>query len=109
MRSILEQAFRLLTSQQKRKGAVIVMLLVVCSLLDFFSLAFFLPVILVLLQPELIQKNLVLHEMYVGFDFLSRTQFAITLTIGVFIFILIKTLINRWVTLKKATFAYAVG
>jgi ABC-type multidrug transport system fused ATPase/permease subunit len=109
MKRILYQAFGLLSTKHKRNGASIIILLVLGSLLDFFSLAFFLPVILVLIQPQLIEKNLLLHEFYQGFDFLSTSQFNITLITGVFIFLVAKTLINQWITFRKASFAYAVA
>src|SRR4051812_15830825 len=109
MKTILIQAFNLLSAQHKRNGAGIIILLVIYSLLDFFSLSFFLPAILVLVQPAMVQKNLILHEIYEGFDFLNTVQFGIALTIGVFIFILAKTLINQRITFKKASFAYGVA
>jgi ABC-type multidrug transport system fused ATPase/permease subunit len=109
MKTILSQAFGLLTAQQKNRGMGMVILLVFYSLLDFFSLAFFLPAILVVVQPELIQKNFILHEIYNGFDFLNATQFAVTVIVLLFVLIVAKTWINQWITFKKASFAYNIG
>jgi ABC-type multidrug transport system fused ATPase/permease subunit len=109
MTTILLQALGLLSAQQRKNGMGMIILLVFYSLLDFVSVAFFLPAILVVVQPDLIQKNLILHEIYEGFDFLNTTQFAITVITGLFVFILAKTWINQWITFRKASFAYGIG
>ncbi len=109
MKTILKDAFNLLSAQQRRKGVSMIALLVLHSLLDFFSLAFFLPAILVVVQPDLIQKNIVLHGLYESLDFLNVAQFGIALVVGVFIFILAKTWINQWITFRKASFVYDIA
>ncbi len=109
MKDILEQIFSLLSSKQKRNGMGMVMLLVFYSFLDFFSIAFFLPAILVAVQPAVIQKNILLHKIYEGFDFLNAQQFAITLIAVLFILILAKMWINQWITFRKASFAYDIS
>jgi ABC-type multidrug transport system fused ATPase/permease subunit len=109
MQDILVKAISLLSPSQRKKGAVVVLLLVIQSILDFFSLAFFLPLIVILFQPGLIQRNLIFHEFYMGFDFLSVAHFGVALTIIIFLFIILKTWINQRITFRKASFAYGAG
>ncbi|HWA34159.1 MAG TPA: ABC transporter ATP-binding protein [Cyclobacteriaceae bacterium] len=109
MRTILAQALGLLSAQQRKNGMGMVMLLVLYSLLDFVSIASFLPVILVVIQPDLVQKNFILHELYGGFNFPNTAQFAIAIIICLFVLILAKTWTNQWITFRKASFAYGIG
>lgn len=106
---MLFQAYRLMSPPQRKKGLVIVLLLFINALLDFFSLAFFLPVIFLLINPEAVQANPVFRLTYDYFGFRDLPAFAIAVTIAVFAFIVLKTLINGWITKRKARYAYGVG
>lgn len=108
-RNILLQAYRLLNPSQRKQGLGIVLLLFVNSLLDFFSLAFFLPVIFLLINPGAVQVNLVFRQTYQFFGFQDLPSFAIAITVAVFVFIVLKTLINLWIARRKARYAYGVG
>lgn len=107
--TVLFQAYKLLNPLQRRRGVGIVLLLVVNSLLDFFSLAFFLPVIFLLINPGAVEANPVFRQAYQYFGFRDLPSFAVAITSVVFVFIVLKTLINGWITRRKAAYAYGIG
>jgi ABC-type multidrug transport system fused ATPase/permease subunit len=109
MKELLSKAFSLLSRQQKGDGAMVVGLLVLHSLLDFFGLAFFLPIIVILAAPDIARVNPTMLGIRVYFNFLSVTQFNVVLTCAVFLFILAKTWINHIIIRTKASYAYGVG
>jgi ATP-binding cassette, subfamily B, bacterial PglK len=107
--SFLHDAYRLVNSSQRKRGLGIILILVMNSVLDFFSLAFFLPVIFLLVNPGAVHDNFLFQRVYEFFGFSTVSSFAIAITISVFIFIAFKTLINAWITEQKARYAYQIG
>ncbi len=95
----------LLTPRQRKKGIVITFLLVVSSLLDFFSLASFVPLILLVINPSWTEGSTLVQTM--GFS--SPVSFSLSLTVLVLLFIAVKTRINQWIAFRKAAYAYGVG
>lgn len=95
--SFLKDAYRLIDPAQRKRGIGIVLLLVVSSVLDFFSIAFFLPLLFILIDPITIQTNFTFQAIYTHIGFQSLTVFAITFTVFVFVFIVFKTIINSWI------------
>src|SRR6478736_3167748 len=106
---MLQEILRLLSPSQRKKGRTMVALLCFSSVLDFFSLASFLPIILLVVNSEYAFQNKYLLQLYHLIDIADRSQFAIILTIGVIIFLIIKTQIVRWIIHLKANYAYNVA
>jgi ABC-type multidrug transport system fused ATPase/permease subunit len=88
---------------------LIVALLFINSILDFFSLAFFLPIIFLLIDPQRVQSNPWFQRVYDAFGFDSVNAVAIAFTSAVFLFIVLRTWMNGWIVKAKARYAYSVG
>ncbi len=108
-KKILYTVFQMLSSSQRKEGIKITLLLSISSVLDFFSLAFFLPIILLVLNPEYAFQNSYLLAIYRATGFTNHASFAITLTITVILFLFIKTQITRWIIHQKANYAYRIA
>lgn len=107
--NIFYKVFQLLSPEQRKKGIVIILFLVMSSLLDFFSLASFLPLILLVANPGLIQTSSLIQSAYQFFGFTNSTNLGVTLTVLVLFFIVLKTWINQRIAYRKAFYAYEVG
>lgn len=107
--SALYRGLKLIPRGRRKKGAAIIALLFINSILDFFSLAFFLPIIFLLIDPERVQSNPWFQRAYNSLGFESIKVFAIAFTMAVFLFIVLRTLINGWVIRMKAQYAYGVA
>ncbi|HEX5169218.1 MAG TPA: hypothetical protein VFW11_08585, partial [Cyclobacteriaceae bacterium] len=105
----LRNAYRLIHPLLRKKGIGIVLLLVASSVLDFFSLAFFLPLIFLLIDPTTLQTNAIFQRVYFFFGSPELTLFAAIFTFFVFVFIVLKVIVNSWIILKKAQYAYRIG
>lgn len=93
----------------RRKAIGIVALMILNAILDFFSLASFLPLIFLLVNPDFISSNPYISKLYGVFNFSSQSNFIITLTIGLLLLTLLKTLLNHWITKVKANFSFSIG
>ena len=79
------------------------------ALLDFFSLASFLPLVLLLINPEVISSNRLLNGSYVYFDFQTPSSFIIAMTVSVLAFTLVKNMVVLWIIRRKAGYTYTIG
>jgi ABC-type multidrug transport system fused ATPase/permease subunit len=107
--SVLYRVLRLIPSARRKKGALIIALLFINSILDFFSLAFFLPIIFLLIDPDRVEANPWFQRTYNFFGFDSLKASAIAFTAAVFLFIVLRTLMNGWIIRAKARYAYGVA
>jgi ABC-type bacteriocin/lantibiotic exporter with double-glycine peptidase domain len=108
-KGILFQAKAILLPSHKKKGVFIVMLLALSSLLDFISLASFLPIILLIINPEENAVSQWLINFFSLKENVSRSSLTLILTVAVLLFIVLKTQINVWITHKKAIHAYKIS
>lgn len=106
---ILIKALNILSPDQRRRSFLVTALLVVQSLLDFFSIASFLPLIFIIVNPSFIHSNGVLHDIYTYFNFTDTAAFVIMVTAAVLLFTLFKGLTGFWITRQKAEFIFQVG
>ena len=108
MRQLLITSYTLLSSYHKRKIIPLIVLLTLGSILDFFSLASFLPVVLLIIHPD---QTLTHSWAYYApkFSVSDPINLAVGLTVGALVFTIIKTQTQVWITHKKATYAYAVA
>lgn len=83
--------------------------MVLNAILEFFSLASFLPVIFLLVNPEIISSNPAMNAAYNFFGARSASIFVAELTGCVLAFVLVKSLISLWITRRKAGYAYETG
>lgn len=79
------------------------------ALLDFFSLASFLPLVFLLVNPNGFSSNSVLSGIYVYFNFQRPSSFIILITVFVLVFTVIKNMIGLWIIKRKAGYTYTLG
>lgn len=105
-KSALYHALVLIPKTYRLKGAAIICLLTFNAILDFFSLATFLPLIILTINPGQLTSNALLSNAYAFSGLSDPMYFAIALTMFALTFILLKTLITNWITFQKADYAY---
>jgi len=106
---ILHRANAILLPAHKRKGVSIILLLAISSLLDFISLASFLPIIFIIISPQQSKWSMWFNRFADLYENMNSSDLALIFTILVLVFILIKTQINVWITQKKAVHAYSIS
>jgi len=99
----------MLNPVEKRKGVWIIALMMLSALLDFFSLASFLPLFVLLVNPGFIFTNKYAAFLYNTFGFSSPTWFIGLLAITVLILTLLKNVIVLRITRSKATYTFTLG
>ncbi len=109
MRQLLLNSYTLLSDSHKKKIIPQILLLTLGSLLDFFSLASFLPVIWLIINPQQTLTYSWLRNIYniIGFD--DPVYIAVLFTAVALFFIVLKTQIQIWISFRKASYAYNVG
>ncbi|HEX6893199.1 MAG TPA: ABC transporter ATP-binding protein [Chryseolinea sp.] len=108
-RTILQPLLAMLNPVEKQKGLWVILLMVLSALLDFFSLASFLPLFVLLVNPGFISTNKYAALLYNTLGFPSPTWFIGFLALAVLIFTLLKNVIVLWITRSKAAYTFALG
>ena len=109
MKKYIFHGITLIPYSFRKRGIVVIVLLTIGSLLDLFSLASFLPVIILVVNPDKTITNKYFSDLYSLSGFEDPSYFAIMLTVIALAIIFIKTQINIWITHKKAAYAYNVA
>jgi ATP-binding cassette, subfamily B, bacterial PglK len=107
--SIFFRAYSILTQPQRKRGLTVVVSLVFQSLLDFFSIASFLPLIFLIVNPDFVHTNSILRDVYLNFGFSDTASFIIAIATLILAFTLLKGLSGFWITRMKADFIFQVG
>jgi ATP-binding cassette, subfamily B, bacterial PglK len=108
-RQFFYKCLELLNKPARKRGLLMILLLLLHSVVEFFSIAAFLPVLIVIIQPQSIHENSVIRSIYVNSNFSNHTNFVVAATVSVVIFVFIKTQISGWITFKKASYAYGIA
>jgi len=94
-----------LITKRQRKGLVILtMLLFVGMILEVFGLGILIPALSILLDPEIIEKTPVLHNIRDHFSELSNQSFLIIFLLSIVLIYFIKTLFLVFLTHKQNRF-----
>lgn len=101
--------YNLLSAPHKKKALRVTSQLTVSSILDFFSIASFLPIILLVINPDLSLSLLWLNRIYTPSGINHSVYVAFILIALSLLFIFIKTKIQIWLNDKKTAFAYSVA
>jgi ATP-binding cassette, subfamily B, bacterial PglK len=109
IKEIFSKAFGLLPRKFRRQTLWIALLLVLNSFLDFFSIASFLPLISLIINPDFVSSNEFISQLYYSIGFSTIPSFIIALACGVLLIILIKNLLNVWITKTKVRYAFEIG
>lgn len=107
--TILLRALTLLPKPDRKKGVFIVVLLIAASMLDFFSLASFVPVILLLINPDDSIGREVHGIMTSWIGVVDTRSLVLVLTFGALTLIFLKIRFSMWTTSQKAGYAYHVA
>lgn len=99
----------LLTPLQKKKGIGIALLTVLGSLLDFISVATFLPLLYVIIRPESLEGNEYVKSVYHWGGFESYTVFLTSIISVVGLLLIIKNYVAWRITKAKAKYAFSLG
>lgn len=108
-KNLLQHALGLIPRHQRKSGVLLILLLTLNALLDLFSLASFLPLIMIIIRPQQLSGDSLLHTLYRSSPFSDPVQFAIALTVIAIAFIFIKSAVSNRITLRKATYAYGAA
>jgi ATP-binding cassette, subfamily B, bacterial PglK len=108
-RTILYRAFTLLSSQYRKKSAFIVLLLVLNSILDFLSIASFLPLIIVIINPNVIATNDVANHISRVFKLTGPGEFTLFVACTIVALILIKTALSVFISWIRAGYVFGIG
>jgi ATP-binding cassette, subfamily B, bacterial PglK len=106
-RGLLYRAKQILMPSHKTKAPFIIFLQSVSSLLDFISLASFLPVILLILNP--LHSTEAWIPKWIKVWATEPDDIGIVFTILILLFIILKIQINLWIAQRKATYAYEIS
>jgi ATP-binding cassette, subfamily B, bacterial PglK len=105
-KSILSEAFLLIPGSSRKEGMWVVVLLVFSALLDLFSIAAFFPLLLVVTDQQQLGGDTPLADLYRLSSLNNPVYFSVLITLSVMMVIVLKTIINNYVTRRKAVYAY---
>ncbi len=104
----LKRVFDLLPSQLKGKIGVIFFLIIVNTILDLFGIALFIPLLMLFLTDNYLEKYPLLESLYQKTEFLSETQFTIALLVCIFFLIIAKNLLSIFVAKKQTKLVFDI-
>lgn len=111
--NIVIRSFRfssaLLNKAQQFRGMIVIILLLINALLDVFSIASVLPLVALLLNPELIQSNKLIKSFYEITGLNSSTDFFILITCTVIVLFIIKNIISYSIYHYQSKYAFSVS
>ena len=103
MPSVVNKIWSLLDARERRRGAIVLALLVIVAFVDMLGVASVMPFIAVLANPEVVETNPYLAAVYATLGFESRQQFLFVLGF-VFFGLLVSSLalraIGLWAQLR---------
>jgi ATP-binding cassette, subfamily B, bacterial PglK len=102
----LQKTYALLTDEVRRKALMMMGLLLFVSFLEILGLAAILPIIMILLQDNVVEQNAVFSWAYDLLGFTSERFFLVVLALSVLAFIVIKNIISLWIYRAQARFSY---
>jgi ATP-binding cassette, subfamily B, bacterial PglK len=108
-RPILYAALDVLSDFHKKKGIFIILMLIMNSTAEFFTVVSFLPVIFLVINPDVMASNEVALKIGKMFNVTSPTEFILFVTSGVMIFVLVKTIVTVFTSRVRANYIFSIG
>lgn len=105
--SILFQAFKLLPKSIKKKTGFVFAFLLLNSVLEVIGLGILIPLFTILLKDNFIHESSFIENIYHTLNFSSESGFIVFITLSVVVFILIKSVVNIWITSFQSKFAFS--
>jgi ATP-binding cassette, subfamily B, bacterial PglK len=110
---IIKKVLGLLTIQERKNGALVLLLITIASFLDVLGVASIMPFIAILTSPELIDTNKYISAIYVFFDFKDHNSFLFFWGGATFSLLIISLAIKAVSTLVHMRFSlmreYSIG
>jgi len=109
MLNLLADIHKLIPGYYRRRILPVVLLMMAGSLLDFFSLATFLPVLLLIVNPKSTYTYTWIEDLSHFMSVSDPAQIAIYCTMLALAVMLVKTWVQAWIVRRKAAYAYDVA
>src|SRR5260221_8526104 len=93
----LKLLWYILDSEAKKDLALIVLLVLINSVIEFLGLASIIPAIVALKDPDAVYQNQVLHSVFENFGFQSHQVFVLFLFLFVLVLFLFKGIVSVWI------------
>lgn len=106
---VIRPVLSLLSPLAKRQLRWIIALVIVNALLDFFSIAAFLPLLFFVVKPESISGQPLIQWLYSQPGFSTHGQLIVTFAIALLFAVIIKNLITRWIAARKTSYAFGIS
>jgi len=103
MKHNLHKIFSIISGLQRRLFYVMAVITVISAIFDTLGIASALPLISLIMDPDIIFRNMWLHRIYIGLGFSSTKNFIIFVAIGILGLILIGNALSAlktWIRLK---------
>lgn len=107
--NIVRPVLSLLSPEQKKRSRWLITLVVIGAVIDFFGVAAFLPLLILIVKPESTSGNSIVHKLYVQVGFSTPAQFIIFFAIALLLLVVLKNFISRWIAKKKAAYAFGIS
>jgi ATP-binding cassette, subfamily B, bacterial PglK len=104
---IIKKLIRLLTFEDKKKGVLLLCIIIIVGLIDVLGVASIMPFIAVLANPEIVETNIMLNKFYVISKFFgvnSIQQFLFFLGILVFLILTFSIALKATLTFFQSKF-----
>jgi ATP-binding cassette, subfamily B, bacterial PglK len=105
----LKLVLSILSPLARKKSVWIIVLVIVNALLDFLSVAAFLPLLIFVVKPDGISAIPFVETLYTQLGFSSAARVIIGFAVFLFLIIGIKNLVTRWIAMKKASYAFGIS
>lgn len=109
---ILRRVWRLLTPAERRRTGVLLLGIMVNSIIDIGGLTVVIPVIGLVINPDLIHENAVLSTVYSwgsGVGINTEQRFLVAMSIGLILAFAFKALFNFALNLTQTRFSFGIG
>jgi ABC-type multidrug transport system fused ATPase/permease subunit len=103
----------LLSPSEQKNALFLLFMVVIMALLDVIGVASIMPFIAVMTNPELVESNIILNNIYKNFNFKSQHDFLFALGVMVFILLVFSLIFKAITTYAQTRFAlmleYSIG
>jgi len=109
MFNLIKQLFSLLTSQQRKEFYILQILVVFMAIMEIVGIASIIPFMTLAADPNLLQENTFISQIYTASNVNSENQFLFLLGLFVIVMLFIATLISSFTIYKICMFTNETG
>ncbi len=104
--SVIKRTFKLVPLIYRKRGLVVILLLLINSLLEVIGLGAIIPVVLVLVKDGAIQSNPLLRSLYGLMGSIDEKYFILILCILLMLVLVLKNVVTTFIAYYQAKFTY---